>query len=71
MVIHRANRQAYQLCMSSLKLILPICKSSNLGGTNGCVIARMGEKDSPVVVDVRMKVEFLGDGGCGDEIGSF
>jgi hypothetical protein len=71
MVIHLAYRQANQLRLSSLKVILPICESSNLRGADGRVVARMGEKNSPVVVDIRMKVEFLRDCGYGNEIGGF
>lgn len=71
MVIHGADRQANQLRFSSRKVVLPVCKSSDLCGADGCVVARMGEKNGPVTVDVRMKVESLRGSGWGDEVGGF
>ena len=57
MAVDGVGRETNELCATLGELWLEFCESTELGGTDGCVILRMGEKDDPVVTNEFVEVD--------------
>lgn len=68
MALNGVCRQTNQLDTTLCELWLQFCKSTQLGGTDRCVIFRMREEDDPSVADELVEVNGA-FGGIGLEVG--